>query len=276
MHVIKLVVKIVAVLVLLYMISISLVLKFFLPELVFKKIEEGSTNESSRYSVKSLGDEVLIREYLSVSGELCAFYFPGQGGGIPRYEKEIFKHSLERNISIYAISLPGYEGAAGNSTYESVLKMGQLAVEYINDNTGCKISESVFVGRSLGSVVALEIAATVHPRGLLLDSTGTSLSVVVRNKIQKNPFLKPASILPIEMFMQFNPKIEDAMGALFNTPIVIFQGEFDTLTPYRDIEEFSKNHMNIELIKVGNATHSTAHVDAGVLYFDKLEGLLGG
>lgn len=275
-QIIKIVIKFISLFVLLYVVSISLALKYFLSELVFKKIEEASTNESSRYAVKHLGDEALIREYISGSGKLCAFYFPGQGGGIPKYEKEIFVHSLERNISIYAISLPGYEGAGGKSTYESVLKMGQMAVEYINDNTECKIFESVFIGRSLGSVVALRIAAAVHPKGLLLDSTATSLSVVVRNEMHKKLFLKAASILPIEMLMEFNPRMEDTMEVLSNTPIVIFQGELDTLTPYQGVKEFTKNYNNIEFIKVKDGTHSTTHVAAGVLYFDKLEALLGG
>ncbi len=274
-NLIKIAFKLISFFSLLYIITISLALKYFLSDLVFKKIEEGSTNEISRYTVNHLGDEALIREYIAGTGRLCAFYFPGQSGGIPRYEKEIFVHLLERNISVYAISPPGYEGAKGKSTLESVLKTGEMAVKYVNDNTACKISESIFIGRSLGAAIALKIATAAPPKGLLLDSTAIALSDVVRNEINRNPYLKPASILPIEILMEFNPKMEDAMEFLSNTPIVIFQGELDTLTPYPAIKEHTASFTNIELIRVKNATHSTAHVEAGALYFDKLEALLG-
>ncbi len=269
------VIKGVCILFALYALGIGIVLKFFLSDLVFKKIEERSTHESLRVLVKYREDEALIRVYPADAEKGCAFYFPGQGGGIPRYETDVFQHAVARGVSIYAISYPGYEGAVGKASYESVVKTAELAVSYVNDNTSCRIKDSVFIGRSLGSVIALRVATTMQPKALLLDSTATSLSVVVRSKMKHVPFLKPALLLPVAKLMAFNPEMEEAVVKLSGTPIVIFQGERDALTPFAGIERYALTQEGIELIMVKNATHNTTQVKAGDLYFTKLLALLG-
>ncbi len=251
-------------------------LKYFLSDLVFLKIPRASTHESAIHSVQYEGDEVLIREYISDTNGFCVVYFPGQHGGIPKYEKEVFQAIQAHGISIYAISYPGYEGALGKSTYDSVMTTTKMAIEFIDDKTNCVITDSVFVGRSLGSAIAMQNAIEAQPKGLLLVSASPSLVPVVRAKMANNYLLKPATILPIEKILEFDTNMVDISEAINHIPIVIMQGENDTLTTYDNIQKFAKNHSNVELIKIMNATHSTVHVDAGQLYFDKLIQLLAG
>lgn len=257
-----------------YYLAVSVVIRFFLSEIVFLEAPRVETHEARSFTVKRDGVEAIVREYESDNGSRCAIYFPGQHGGIPRYEKEVFGPAVGRGVTVYAISYPGYEGASGKATFESVRAATRSAVDYIGKNTPCKISESVFIGRSLGSAIAFENALIYKPRGLLLDSVSPSIGPVVKEKMRRIPLLWPARILPIERLLEFDLDMNEGLKELGNTPIVIMQGALDILTKPENIRETVKDQPNVELIVVGGASHSTVVVEAGELYFEKLCQLL--
>jgi pimeloyl-ACP methyl ester carboxylesterase len=256
-----------------YFTVILISLRFYLSDFIFKNIEHSQTSETQRYSIKHGNNELIIRHYKPELAKYCAIFFPGRSGNISRYEKEIFKHALARNISIFAISFPGYDGAEGKSSYKTVLTTGKTALEYINDSTSCKISESVFIARSLGAMVAVKLAEYNKPKGFLLDSVAVSLSSVIGNHFKNNPYLWLGSLLPLANIMEYDPKLSESMDLLTYAPVVIFQGEHDALTPYKDIHVLSERFNNIELVKVINGSHSDAHKKEIDLYINKLETL---
>lgn len=100
----------------LYYLTIAVALRFFLSNLVFLAVPLSVTHENRLLVVNSNGAQGLIREYKSDENRSCVLYFPGQHGGIARYEKEIFAPVLAKGVSVYAISYPGYEGAEGKPT----------------------------------------------------------------------------------------------------------------------------------------------------------------
>lgn len=258
----------------LYCLTIAVAVKFFLSELVFLAVPLSETNESRSFVVKSSGAEALIRVYESDPSGSCAIYFPGQHGGIPRYEKELFKPAVKRGITVYAISYPGYEGAAGKATFETVKATTKLAIERIEQDTSCVASESVFIGRSLGSAVALQNALIFKPKGLLLDSASPSLGPVIKEKLSDTPILWPAQFLPINKLLEFDVHLKDGFRQLENTPIVLVQGRQDRLAKPQNIEGWVKHYANVDLVMVDDATHSNVVTQAGSLYFEKLCQLL--
>lgn len=258
----------------LYYLTVAVALKFFLSGLVFLAVSPGETTESRSLVVKHNGAEALIREYKSYGSRRCAIYFPGRHGGIARYEKEIFATAVDQGITVYAISYPGYEGARGIATFESVKATTKLAIERIGKETSCEVSQSVFIGRSLGAAIALENALIFNPKGLLLDSASPSLAPVVRQNLKNNVLLWPAQLLPISKLLEFNVYLEDGIRILEHTPIVIFQGKQDELAKLENIEGLATRYANVELIAISNATHGNAILEAGALYFDKLCQLL--
>ena len=257
-----------------YFLGSAITMHYFLSSIVFKEIEQVPTNESLLHIVEVDGDELFIRQYGNTSIVRCAIFFPGQHGGIRRYEHEIFKEVLENDISVFALSYPGYEGAKGSATFESIKSTTFKALEFINDNTGCKIRNAVFIGRSLGASIALASATTFKPKGLLLDSISPSLAIVIREKLTKNIFLRTLNILPIEDIVEFDMYIDNQFINLSDVPIVIFQGDLDTLTPYDRVHEAVIDYNNIQLIRVLNGTHRNTHILAGQMYIDKLKNLV--
>lgn len=250
-------------------------LKYFLPEIVFKTIPDVASNETSRTVVSFEDSQALIRQYGNILIPKCIIFFPGQHGGILRYESEIFKQVTEKGITVYSVSYPGFEGAEGKSTFSNIEKASLVAVNFINENTSCKISDAVYVGRSLGASVALIVAERLKPKGVLLDSVSSSLSRAIRVKFQSNVFTKPLNILPVESLIGQDIVISESLGQLEALPIVIFQSEEDRITPISDVKSILAKYDNISLFTVPNGEHVDTHVLAGAKYFDELVRLIG-
>ena len=258
----------------LYYLTIAVALKFFLSEVVFLKVPPAKTHESRSFVVRSGAVESVIREYRSDMGSKCAVFFPGQHGGIPRYEDRLFMPAVNRGVTVYALSYPGYEGAAGKATFESVKAATRSAIEHIMERTSCDIGQSVFWGHSLGSALAVENALVFKPKGLLLDAASPSLSLVIRNKLKSRMLLWPAHLLPIARLIEFDIDLTEKFDLLAAMPIVIFQGKLDTITRPEHIQTAVKGKSNIELILLHDASHSNTASQAGERYFDSLCKLL--
>lgn len=248
----------------------AITLRFYLSDLVFLKIPLTETKESRSFVVEDNGAEVVIREYSSDNGNRCAVFFPGQHGGIARYEKEIFEQASERGITVYALSYPGYEGASGNATFKNVSSVTRSAISLIEKDTFCDIKSSVFIGCSLGSAIAVDAALTFKPAGLLLDSVSPSLESVVRKKMNSVLLLWPAQLLPVNSLLEFDVNLEEALERLKDIPVVIMQGVMDQIARPEKIQDAIKLHANVELIVLNGASHGDTIQKAGERYFIKL------
>ncbi|QTH73467.1 alpha/beta hydrolase [Pseudoalteromonas xiamenensis] len=256
----------------LYVLAVLVGVRFFLDELIFVTTPNVVTNESSSFNVKAGATEAIVRIYHAKNDDRCIVFFSGRNGGIPRYEKEIFEHLLAAGISVYAISFPGYDGAVGRSTFSSVTELGNHALVQINKIGACSIDKSVFVGRSLGGALAVELAVKNPPAGILVDSIAPSLAVAIRAKLKQNWFTLPAAYLPLDVFMAFNPNVETALSKL-NSKIVILQGSQDQVASYDEVAGAVSSFPNVKIIEVKGANHSNAHIVGQNLYLKELDHL---
>lgn len=257
---------------LLYIVTVFVGVRYFLNELIFIKTPEVSTTESSKFKVSEGKHEVIVRVYEANSAANCVVFFTGRSGGIQRYESELFEYILNSDVSIYAVSLPGYDGAGGRGTFENVQALGRKALERINKSTLCKIDDSVFVGRSLGAAVAAELARSHPPAGMLVDSIAPSLSVALRAKLKEKWYTLPAAYLPLEVFMPVNPELKQSFSTL-RSNVIVLQGSEDLLAPYELVKTAFKSNPNVKVIEIKGATHSNAHIVGRSMYLKELAGL---
>jgi len=250
----------------LYFGGASIVLKYYLSDVIFKKLPNVETSEIIRYKVNINKDELVIRQYGVSSNTKCVIFFPGQHGGIKRYEKEIFKDIVDKEMTLFAFSYPGFEGASGKSNFTSILDTSILALSRIENKTSCEIRSSVYLGRSLGASVALEVAKLSHPKAIVLDSLALSLSSSIRGKFKNSYLTKPLNILPIENLVDFNVSTKTSLNKLKKIPIIVFQGELDKITPLKNIDSLLKKYDNVTLNVIKLATHKNTHLLAGDKY----------
>lgn len=121
-----------------------------------------------------------------------------------------------------AISYPGQDGARGDGDFENVQGLIQQALSRINQLYSIK--DAIFVGRSLGSMVAVIAANKWHPRGLVLEGTSSALSDGIYSFMKSKWFLQPAILLPVKEIIKKDYSLSEGLTKLPNTKIAIFQG----------------------------------------------------
>ncbi|MDE2317024.1 MAG: hypothetical protein KGK06_11515, partial [Xanthomonadaceae bacterium] len=105
----------IAVVAVLYFAVPAALLRWDLDRLVFSAQSQQRTHEGKRFDVAVSPDaSVVVRRY-GDAGRACAFFLPGQHGGIGSYERTLFPLIREAGADVYAISYPGQDGAKGHA-----------------------------------------------------------------------------------------------------------------------------------------------------------------
>ncbi|MEY8877373.1 MAG: alpha/beta hydrolase [Leptothrix sp. (in: b-proteobacteria)] len=114
-------------------------------------------------------------------------YFGGRGEHV-RWAPLMSMHS--RDVSVVAFNHRGFGGSGGVSTEASVMADARAIHAHLQPTLrpGAPL---IVMGRSLGTAVALRLAAAVQPDALILLSPFTRLGAVLR----RNPLLIPATWL---------------------------------------------------------------------------------
>lgn len=258
---------ILAIAVLLYLVVPIAGLRFNLNELIFIGSPNTPAHEDAKVSIFEGKNEETIRIYGSTKNNHCIVFFPGQHGGVGRYERELFSGFLDEGFSVYALSYPSYDGSKGKATLENATRLSNRAIIKITEMSSCKIENMVFCGRSIGAVIALLSIESKKPRGILLDSVAVSLSRVVEHKIKSKWYLRPIGVFPVKNVLQFNVFARDLLEKTGDVPTAIFQGELDAYSNPQEVRNAVRDYSNANVFPVKNGTHSNTHVLAGQNYF---------
>jgi uncharacterized protein len=125
-------------------------------------------------------------------------------------------------VSLLAFDYRGYGKSEGTPSEAGLLADARAARTWLARRAGIPESQVVLMGRSLGGAVAVDLAAKDGARGLVLESTFTSMPEVARVAM---PWLPVRAL----MQTQFNSlaKIGNYRG-----PLLASHGTGDTLIPY--------------------------------------------
>lgn len=264
-----------AVVVVLYFAVPAALLRWSLDRLIFSAQSHAPTHEDQRLDVAVSPEATVVVRRYGNAGRACAFFFPGQHGGIDTYERTLFPLIRGAGADVYAISYPGQDGSKGHSHIVLLGDQVALAVSQVSNATHCRMSRSVFVGRSFGATVALVEAAKFKPKGVLVDGLGADLSSVIRARISRYRALMGWQILPVRALLG---RRDYSAALLFeqipSVPVSVFQGTADTVTPYALARRASLGHSNVTFTTVAGGTHRNTYVLAGPAYVESLRLLL--
>jgi fermentation-respiration switch protein FrsA (DUF1100 family) len=124
----------------------------------------------------------------------------------------------ETGRAIFIIDYRGYGGSAGSPSEEGLYADAEGAVAWLEEHGAGPL---VYVGESIGTGVAVELARRRPPRALVLQSPFTSLGDVARFHY---PYL-PARLLLCDRFDSI-AKIE-----AIRCPLLVIHGERDSIIP---------------------------------------------
>ena len=126
--------------------------------------------------------------YLPGTGDVTWLWFHGNGGNISHRVEELalFRHRLGVNQFIF--DYRGYGRSSGTPSEKGTYQDSRAALEYLTSRSDLAPEKIVYFGRSLGAAVAVELAASREPLGLVLVAPFSSISDMAKVAFPFTPF----------------------------------------------------------------------------------------
>lgn len=112
--------------------------------------------------------------------DAAVLYLPGNGGNRAG-RADIARALADGGFTVLLVEYRGYGGNPGQPTENGLIRDAQAAAAYLR-TAGFEAARTIYVGESLGTSVAVSLAATDPPAGLLLRSPFTSLDAMARHQ----------------------------------------------------------------------------------------------
>lgn len=159
-------------------------------------------------------------------GKPTVLYLPGSGGGLKVRERK-YKYFIRKGYGVIAMAYPGMAGSKGQPSRKRIQSLANQLYRDISKFTPSK--DIVIMGESLGTGVALEIAASKAgrarpPSAIILQSPYTSL---VDLTAAKNPALLPFFVSRTDLW----PSKRTIQK--LKLPIFIMHGKRDKTVPFK-------------------------------------------
>lgn len=164
------------------------------------------------------GDRVLAWYGKAKPGRPTILYFHGNAGSLETRSERIRKY-MARGLGIFMMTYRGFGGSTGEPSEKSNVADAKLAYDTLTASVDPK--DIIIYGESLGTGVAVQVAAVKKAAGLVLDAPYTSM---VELAALHYPYI------PGRWFMtdRYETRTHIRDIAL---PLLILHGERDTIVP---------------------------------------------
>lgn len=239
----------------------SLVLLVGINAIMLPSVPARKFLETRHDTVTVGGDrEVLIRQFGRFPTRNCVLFFPGQHGNIEAYEDNLYRLLNFPFSTTFAMTYPGQDGAGGSASLDTLSEDMAKAIRFLVHNGRCDMRNTIFVGRSFGASVAIIEAAAFHPHSVLVDGLSPDLPSAVRTWMRRRPITRMWQWLPLEHLLPSVGDVRKALDGWRDTPIVVFQGTDDRVTPFDDAKALMAGRPYVQFIPVEGAGHDTTYV----------------
>lgn len=170
----------------------------------------------------------------------------GNGGNITHRANWIAYLQKELKLSVFIFDYRGYGRSEGKPTTEGALEDARAARTKLCALAGTTDSEIFLMGESLGGAIAVQLAAESKPRGLILQSTFSSLHEIAKVHF---PFfaglVNKDKLNSVETIKQYDG------------PLLISHGTADHTIPYNQAEAiYSAANLPKTIVGIPNADHN--------------------
>ncbi len=183
--------------------------------------------------------------------QAVALYCHGNIGTVDKWAQLTERLSKLHRLSILVFDYRGYGRSTGMANERGILQDAEAARDWLAKENGIQPSEVVLIGRSLGGAVAVDLAAHGGARGLILESTFSSLPDVAERHA--------AWLLPkwnMTQRLNSGEKIKAYSG-----PVLQSHGDADHLIPLSVAKQlFSSAPGPKKFIVVPDGTHNDDHI----------------
>lgn len=148
-------------------------------------------------------------------------YSHGNGGHLADRTPLLRRLQQELQLSVLIYDYRGYGRSDGKATVRGILEDARAARMALTAKAGIGEHQLVLMGRSLGGAVAVQLARETPPRGLILESTFSSLRTVAAHHYPKLAWLVKREKL-------------DSLSLIreIDAPLLISHGDRDRTIPF--------------------------------------------
>lgn len=146
-------------------------------------------------------------------------FFHGNAGAV-NHRAHRFRELMAQGYGVFVLGYPGYGGNAGEPSEPGFHEASQLAYDYLR-TSGIRPDDIVIYGESIGSGVAVRLAARVEAKGLVLEAPMSSAIDIAR---EHYPLLVAA------FFLKDSYRSEDYIDRI-DMPLLVIHGEKDAIIP---------------------------------------------
>lgn len=146
--------------------------------------------------------------------------FHGSADDISRRLDESIRPFLAHGYGVFILGYPGYGGSDGTPSEEAFIEAALLSYNYLRDS-GLEADDIVLYGESLGSAVAVQVAAQEDAKALVLEVPMSSISEI-------GQILFP--YFPMGLIIKDSFRSTDYIADA-NMPLLIVHGTEDEVIP---------------------------------------------
>ncbi len=163
----------------------------------------------------------LIAWYLPPKGDApVLLFFNGNGQGLAQ-QKWRWKRVADAGVGFFAVGYRGYAGSEGHPSEHGLIEDSNAAYDWVAARY--PVQRIVIHGYSLGSGLAVRLAAQRPARALVLEAPYTSTTDVAAIRF---PWL------PVRLLMKDRFQSTDWIGKV-HIPVLIVHGTHDGVIPFR-------------------------------------------
>jgi hypothetical protein len=187
-------------------------------------------------------------------------YCHGQAEHIAYYQKP-YQVLAENGYGVFATEYRGHGKSAGIPSEKGIYKDIEAAINYLETEKGIKKEDMVIWGRSMGGAIAAEIASKYNFRGVILESTFTTLkdaALYIINSGCDHPIFGPkrkflfrlAQYIPAKQTFDTVSKIHK-----IKSPLFIAHCKEDVIIDYRMAQTNAEKHGSARLFIAEEGSH---------------------
>lgn len=187
-------------------------------------------------------------------------YCHGQAEHIAYLQKP-YQVLSENGYGVFAVEYRGHGKSEGTPSEEGIYRDVESAVEFLKKEKGLREEDIVVWGRSLGGAIAADAATKHNFRGVILESTFTTIKEASEYIIRsgcKHPIFGPRRKLLFRLAKFFPSKQPfNTVGKIhkIKSPLLITHCKNDVIVDYRMAETNAQTHGNARLFLVDEGSH---------------------
>ena len=179
----------------------------------------GLTGVAERVLEAPDGARIIAWYARAVPGNPTLLYFHGNAGSLETRQERIRKYA-ERGFGVFMMAYRGYGGSTGTPSEKANIADAKRAYDTLIGD-GVSPNDIIIYGESLGTGVAVQVAAEKRVSGVILDAPYTSLVDVAEYQYPR---------LPSRSFMTDRYETAKYLPRM-TAPLLIVQGKEDRVVP---------------------------------------------